>query len=216
MDTTLLRPISQTDMDDFRSQHPEIFGSPEIVTFVFAGSHAVYMDLIGLLKALDLLRKETENFRFIFIGHGDDKQRVVDFAAELDLNKFVVFLPYQQRNELVKYICAADFCYSSTIDAPIYQMVIATKVLEYLACNKFVVSVHDGPFTEHLEALGHTITAFPERSAEIKDTLKKLIVNREHYQKNITGREFIEAEFSQHRFHERMLEFFADLVPPQK
>ena len=216
MDTDFLQPLPADEISLFKTAHPELFGDPEKVTFLFAGSHAVYMDLIGLMKSIDLLKNETRQFLFILIGYGEEKEHIMQFAADHGLNNFVTFLPYQERNELVKYMCAVDFCYSSTIDAPIYQMVIPTKVLEYMACNKFVISVHDCPFAERLHELGHTITVFPERHAEIKDTLKKLIDNRDHYQKDIRTREFIEAEFSHIRFGERIRDFFADLIPPKK
>ena len=212
MDTDFLHPISPEEVSDFRSAHPELFGQEDRVTFLFAGSHAIYMDLIGLMKALDLLRGENPNFLFILIGYGEEKDHIVQFATEHQLNDYVTFLPYQERDELVKYMCAVDFCYSSTIDAPIYQMVIPTKVLEYMACNKFVVSVHDCPFAERLKELGHTVTAFPERHEEIKDTLKDLIENKDRYLADVRTREFIEAEFSHHRFRERILEFFEELV----
>jgi len=213
MDTDLLRPLPDNEVQSFRKAHPTLFGDPLKTTFLFAGSHAVYMDLIGLMKSLDLLKKETTQFLFILIGYGEEKEHIMRFATEHGLDDVVTFLPYQEREELVKYMCAVDFCYSSTINAPIYQMVIPTKVLEYMACNKFVVSVHDCPFAEMLKDLGHTLLVFPERHDEIRDALLELINKREQYLANVNTRAFIESEFSHHKFHERIIAFFEELLP---
>ncbi|MFT5124396.1 MAG: glycosyltransferase involved in cell wall biosynthesis [Candidatus Omnitrophota bacterium] len=213
MDLSLLKPLDAAEVQTFRAAHPALFGDSSKVTFLFAGSHAVYMDLIGLMKALVLLKEETLNFRFILIGYGEEKENVMSFARAHGLESLVTFLGYQSRDDLVKYMCAVDFCYSSTIDQEIYQMVIPTKVLEYMSCNKFVVCVHDCPFAERLRDLGHCLLAFPERHEEIKNVLKDLIENRGTYINDVQTRAFIEEEFSLDRFRERMLVFFADLLP---
>lgn len=213
MDLELFKPLPDAEVVAFRAEHPELFSDPEQVTFLFAGSHAVYMDLIGLMKAIDLLNREKQKFLFILIGYGEEKSHIVNFVREHQLEDRVTFLGYQDRADLVRYVCAVDFCYSSTIDQEIYQMVIPTKVLEYMSCNKFVVCVHDCPFAVRLRDLGHCVLAFPERHEEIKNVLKDLIENRGKYVSEVRTRVFIEEEFSMDRFQEHMLAFFKELLP---
>ena len=170
------------------------------------------MDLHSLMRALNLLRERNDQFIFIFIGYGEQKAEMESFVIDHNLGENVYFLPYMPRTELLKYICSVDFCYSSTSSNSIYQMVIPTKMCEYMSCNKFVVAVHDCPFASRIASDGNAVVCMPGSHEKVADALHDLLEKKTEFSSQVTSREYILNNHSETCFEERMLRFFSDVI----
>jgi len=206
------KPLSKKEVHDFRNANSDVFGDGEKTVFLYAGVHSNAMDLPSLMKALVLLHKKTDDFIFVFIGYGEQKQEMEKFTERNGLSSQVRFLSYMSREELRKYICSVDFCYSSTSSNPIYRMVIPTKMCEYMSCNKFVVAVHDCPFASRAAEAGNAVVCSPGNCEEISDKLYDLIKNREKFAAEVTSRAYIVENHSDACFKTRMLDFFRSIL----
>lgn len=208
VDTERFKPVDDKELADFREKHPDLFGSGKTL-FLYAGVHSHAMDLMNLGAALKILAETTRDFTFVLIGYGEDKQPLQDYVAANGLSDEVVFLDYMDREELIRYICAVDFCFSSTQPKKIYEMVIPTKMGEYLACDKFVLAVHNCPFGDHQAELGNAMVCEPGKPDKLGECMLELIRNGDKYRSPKSARGYIVEHHSLQRFEERMLEAFA-------
>ncbi len=213
VDAQLFAPCSPSDTAMHRQAHPDVFGDSSRTTFLFAGYQSKYMDLMNVLEVLNGLRRKAPDFRFILIGYGDETERLKTYVRDRGMEDHVVFLPYMDRAELLKWVNATDFCFSSTIKAEIYKMVIPCKVLEYMACDKFVVASHDCPFARRIEAEGHALVSMPGNYDDLEGNLLKIMRNRPQYLESSGSREFILRDFDRAPFARRIRELFDELHP---
>lgn len=212
VDAQSFAPCLPSDTAMHRREHPDVFQDSSRTTFLFAGYQSRYMDLMSVLEVLDGLRRKTPDFRFILIGYGDETERLKVFVKDHAMGDHVIFLPYMSREELLKWVNATDFCFSSTIEAEIYKMVIPCKVLEYMACDKFVVASHDCPFARKLEEEGHALVSLPGDQAALESNLLKVMRNKDRYLTSSGHREFILRDFDRIPFAERIRELFDELL----
>ncbi len=215
VDTELFHPLPPQEVRDFRVTHPEWFPRGRCVG-LYSGSHSIYMGLMTLLEALVQVRAATDRFHFLFIGYGEEKERMQQFVRDNGLGDHVCFLPHLPRAELLKFICAADYCFSATSTEAIMRICIPTKILEYMACDRFVVGTHDNDFVEALHRDGYALNAPAGDVAALTRNLLAILGDKGRRQPAYPPRAFVEQRFSHRCFEERMTRLFAALVPPEK
>ena len=213
VDTDLFRPLPAGETAAFRAQHPELFDDPGRVTFIFAGNHSYNMDLITLMDALKAARAETDRFLFVFLGYGEVKPDLEAYVTAHGLEDCVVFLPFMARPELLKYLCAVDFCYSSRVKDQVYRDFIPVKMLEYLACGKFVLAAHRCRFTDTAETNGFAMVCEAGEPDAVRDSLLRLVRERERFLAGADPRPYIVEHFSVRHFQSQMESLFANLAP---
>ena len=112
--------------------------------------HGTFIRSQGIEFILEAAKK-LENHRdieFIFIGTGQVKDEMVDFAKKLNLAN-VVFLDRMPPQDLVGHISQADLCLGLFGKADKIQRVIATKVFEYAVMRRPIISGYS-PAVEEL------------------------------------------------------------------
>ena len=89
-----------------------------VPVFLFVGRMMWYKGLRITLDALKQLDEAGIDFRMVMIGGGGDKDDVVAYAAQLGLDKKVIFVdPIHDRNVIRAWYCRADlFLFPSTFD----------------------------------------------------------------------------------------------------
>lgn len=108
-------------------------------TILYIGSMRRQYGLDRLIKAFALL-KPPPDLRLILIGDGSERPRLIELVKKLKLEKkvdFHLYIPHDSLPEVIRdaYITVGPLCPSL---ANYYT--IPTKVLEYFACGKTVVS----------------------------------------------------------------------------
>jgi glycosyltransferase involved in cell wall biosynthesis len=76
-------------------------------TLVYAGGHVSANALETVLNAAHILQKEGNPARFVFVGNGQDKQRLVQLASDLKLQN-VEFNNVVPKSELPRFMQRAD------------------------------------------------------------------------------------------------------------
>ena len=108
-------------------------------TILYIGSMAPEDGLTSLVKAFALLNQEKE-LNLTLIGDGPERLQLMELVKKLNLEQKVTFyrhIPHELIAEFIKsaYITVGPLCLS-----PINYYTIPTKILEYFACGKPVVS----------------------------------------------------------------------------
>ncbi len=203
VDMDAIRPPPPDECAAFRSAHAEVFGDGTRPVFVFAGMHSIYVDLMTLVRALRRVRDRTDAFVFILIGYGEQKDELEQYVRENGLAENVHFLPFMPREELLKYLSAADFCYVSLKATHNLRYAIPSKTLEYLACGKSVLAALEGPFAEMLREAGVAEVAEPGNPESVARSVESLIERHAAGMPLPDTRAFVREHFSLARFEER-------------
>ena len=127
----------------------------------YIGTLGLAHDVTTTLQAAARLRDKLPDVLFQFIGEGADKARMVSLAKEWRLGN-VRFLPEQPRETIPDLIRASDVCLVTLKKADVFKTVIPTKMLEFMACGRPIVSSVDGQARQIFEAAHAGIFVEPE------------------------------------------------------
>jgi glycosyltransferase involved in cell wall biosynthesis len=110
-------------------------GAPFIVSF--AGIMGYSQDLDCVLKSAGLL-KGYKDIRFVLVGDGVERPRLVRLARERGLDN-VQFLPMQPREEYAQALAASDLCLV-TLHQAVQTPVVPSKILSIMAAGRPLVA----------------------------------------------------------------------------
>lgn len=111
---------------------------------LFTGQISRDRGLDRLIAAMPKIVKEEPDVRFVVIGKGPEKSRLLDLSRRLEVDKFTLFLDEVSHEIVPKYVSLADVAIGPLAALAITLGTIPKKVLEYLACGKPVVACHGG------------------------------------------------------------------------
>jgi len=111
---------------------------------LFTGQISRDRGLDRLIEAMPKIVNEESDVRFIVLGKGPEKSRLVDLSRRLKVDKFTLFLGEVSHESIPKYVSLADVAIGPLAALAITMGTIPKKVLEYLACGKPVVACHGG------------------------------------------------------------------------
>ncbi len=129
--------IHPGDRDNpFRRQ---VAGPGEFVA-LYSGNmgHSHAIDVV--LGAADLLR-DRQDIRFVLVGAGTQKARLMRMAAEMALER-VTFLPLQPRDRLPEVLAAADVCLVP-LRKGLSAASLPSKIYTYMAAGRPLVATLD-------------------------------------------------------------------------
>ena len=98
---------------------------------LYAGLHGHAQDLSTLLDAAHKLRK-NKNIIFYLIGDGPDKQRLIEYANNLNLDN-VMFLDPVPREKIRKYFQHTDCAIVPLRDLDVFKNVYPSKTFELMS-----------------------------------------------------------------------------------
>ncbi len=102
------------DFNRLPDMSPYQGGNPESFTVMYLGGHARYHKLDVALEAAEFLQKESKkNIRFVFVGDGAEKPRLVELARRMGLRN-VEFRGLVPKSEIWRVMSEADallFCF---------------------------------------------------------------------------------------------------------
>lgn len=120
----------------------------------------------SLIKAFSLLDKENQ-LKLVIIGDGPERLHLFGLVKRLNLGKKVTFYRYVRHDLIPEFIRGAYITVGPLRFSPINAFTIPTKILEYFACGKPVVS---SPVSKDIlrdEFTGFVVKdATPEKIAE--------------------------------------------------
>ena len=113
------------------------FGLEQSFVVSYIGTFGNAHGLAVLLDAAERMR-ENRAVRFLLVGEGAEKENIVASARARGLRNIEVRDQYP-RERVPELICASDVCLVTLKDSPVFQTVVPTKMLEFMACAKPVV-----------------------------------------------------------------------------
>ncbi len=178
----------------------------------FAGVFGYSQDVDTILKAAQLLR-DHQHIRFLLVGDGVEKERLVRKGQEMGLEN-VVWLPMQPREVYPSLLHASDVGLA-TLHAQVKTPVVPSKILSIMAAGLPVVMAldlrGDAPKLVAEAQAGFCLT--PEQPQALADALLKLYNDPALCQRlGTNGRQYVEKHFSSAAVAEHYERLFARLV----
>ena len=144
------------------------------VVAVYAGGFGMSYQLGWLVDLAAQLRRDgVENVRFVLLGQGSDSDALYQRAENAGLDADAMFLGRQPKEDVAKYVSAADIALSPLRDDPCLEGNSLNKVFDAMAASRPVVFNHGGwleeAATEHDAGwrLSRDIPTAAKRFAEI-------------------------------------------------
>tara|TARA_Y100000022_G_scaffold200756_1_gene218682 strand:+ start:17530 stop:18756 length:1227 start_codon:yes stop_codon:yes gene_type:complete len=97
----------------------------------YIGTHGIAHNLENILLAAKTLETES-NIKFLFVGEGAEKNKILDLAKTLDL-KNCIFLPNQSRSVVPDILKRCSIGLVSLKYIELFKTVIPSKIFEYMA-----------------------------------------------------------------------------------
>lgn len=169
-DLNFVRPLSR--VNTFRRSLLGI-GDDEVV-LLYAGNMGEKQGLEIVLQVADRLRSET-SVRFVMVGDGVARQRLVQRASELALPN-VLFLPVQPRERLPEMLAAGDVhLVVQTREAA--DLVMPSKLTNILAAGRPAVATAAPGTALHEVVAGHGagLVVPPEDAEALTEAVRSLV-----------------------------------------
>ncbi len=141
-------------------------------TVLYSGTHGLVHGMDVLLDAAEHL-SDDPRFRFLFVGDGSDKGRLVREAERRSIGN-VKFLPSQPPETLASTMREADVCVATTDSSDFSRGTIPVKIFDYMACARPVVAALDGDGRGVVEDSGGGIVVAPGDGGALADALVRL------------------------------------------
>ena len=185
-----------------------LFG--DAINIVFAGNIGVAQSFDTIIDAAIILKKSLSNFKFIIIGDGRDKKRVVDRINKLSLSDNFSFLGSYPPTDMPDFFACADALLVSLKDTEIFSMTIPGKLQSYLACGKPIIASLNGIGAK---IITESKSGFVSKS-EDSDGLAKSIIrfsnlnDSQKVQFGENARHYFTKEFERTKLLQRLIDIF--------
>jgi glycosyltransferase involved in cell wall biosynthesis len=107
---------------------------------VFIGTIYPFSGLLELVLNFKKLKKNNQNIKIIIIGGGPSYDKLQKLVIKNNLGSEIILTNFKPQKELPNYISLADICINPFEINYITDRILPTKILEYFACGKPVLS----------------------------------------------------------------------------
>ena len=99
-----------------------------------------FAGLKEIISKFDFLKNKISNLKFLIIGGGPSFNELQSFVKRKKLESDVILTGFKPQQELPRYIALGDLCLNSFEINYVTNRILPTKILEYFACGKPVLS----------------------------------------------------------------------------
>lgn len=158
-----------------------------------------------ILKAFNLLsNKEKEEFSFVFLGDGEEKNNLINYAIKNGISKYVTFLGTVNSNIVEKHLKSCN-CYILTS----FDEGLPISILEAMRSSMAIISTRVGGIPEMVEHNKNGFLINPNEK-ELFDFFKT-INNYDINKMGVNSKLIFNKKFSSEFMLENYLEIFTDL-----
>jgi glycosyltransferase involved in cell wall biosynthesis len=194
-DKSLLIP-NGVDLEFFQA-HSNLSKNADIgareFTVGFAGFLGNWIDFSHLLKGLRRLIEKGYKINLLIVGDGPARKHIKEIAQQLNVLDKINFVGSVSYDEIPVYIHLMDVCLIPFNKGAVADHALPLKLLEYLACQKPVISTE---LRGVVEAVGDAVL-YASDETEFESQLTKLY-NDEDYriELGMRGRKIVEERYS--------------------
>ncbi len=204
------------DIEQFRHEDSQVnvkrtlgFDKKFVVSYI--GTLGLAHRLETVLEAAHRLKDNT-HIRFLFVGDGAEKEKLVRYARELKLGN-VYFYGQMDHRRIPAYYQGSDLLLVPLRKADLFTRNIPSKIYEIMAAGKPMIIAADGESRKLVEGAGAGLGVAPENSAVLAGKIQYLFENQELCSTmGANGRVYVTAHASRKRMAEDYVKVMKNLV----
>ncbi|NLE56832.1 MAG: glycosyltransferase family 4 protein [Planctomycetes bacterium] len=201
-----------SDLDLFRPTDEPLgdprFGGPRDLKLVFTGAHGLANGLDAVLDAAALLKNRGEQgIRFVFIGEGGQRERLMCRSEREGLNALITWLPPMPKEELAVVLPRMDAGMMILKNVPaFYYGTSPNKFFDYIACGLPVLNNYPGWLADMIASNRCGLALKPDDPEAFADAVVWMRDHRpELKEMGRRARELAEREFGRERLGDQFV-----------
>ncbi|RZD44395.1 MAG: hypothetical protein CXT78_06660 [Thaumarchaeota archaeon] len=204
------KPVSKTQL---LMKQLCIKNSDKVIGFI--GTIYPFAGLDFLIKSFYILKNEIKDIKFLIVGGGPDFIRIKSLIKKLHLEHDIILTGFVKQKRLFEYISLFDLCVNPFVMNNITTRIIPTKILEYMACSKPVLSTPLRGTIELLPNENYGIVYSP--LDEFIESLVKLLQNQDKLNElGKNGFQFVKKNHYWNMVSDNLLIIFKDIISQSK
>lgn len=181
----------------------------------FIGTIYPFAGLDFLINNFYILKNEIKEIKFLIVGGGPDFVRIKSLITQFHLENDIILTGFIKQEKLFEYISLFDICVNPFVINNITDRIIPTKILEYMACGKPVLSTPLRGTVELLPNESYGIVYSP--LDEFVTSLVKLFQNQEKLNElGKNGLLYVEKNHHWGKLSDDLLIIFKDIISKSK
>lgn len=201
---------SMFDPNQNGSQTRRQWGLEGEFVVLYAGAHGLSNDLEVVLQSANILREEP-HIRFVLVGDGKEKLRLIRQAEEMRLSN-IIFMPPVAKKEMSEILSVADACLAILKPLEWYKTTYPNKVFDYMAAAKAVVLAIDGVIREVVETHNAGVAVPPGNPQVLAQVIRSLAADPQKTREmGLAGRSAVENYYNRQRFSIRLAEIIEEM-----
>lgn len=145
----------------------------ERFTILYAGAMGQVQGLETILQCAEICKERLPDVRFVLIGDGADRKRLVQLAGDMKLDN-VVFLPPRPIDAMNEIYDMADALIAHLEDIPLFRITIPSKTQAYLYMGKPIIMAVLGDAATLVEQAGAGVVCAPKKPLDMTDAIRSL------------------------------------------
>lgn len=139
---------------------------------LFAGNLGIAQDLATVVRAAALVT--DPRILLVFAGEGTARRDLERLARDTGVAERTVFLGWREHQEMPALMAAADALLVHLADSPVFEAVIPTKTVAYLAAGRPIVMAVRGAAADLVRNTGTGVVVVPGDPATLAAALDAL------------------------------------------
>ena len=107
---------------------------------VFVGTIYPFTGLMQIVNNFENLKIKNQNTKLLIIGGGPSYSQLKNLVIKKNLESEIILTNFINQDEIPKYISLADICINPFEINYLTNRILPTKIIEYFACGKPVLS----------------------------------------------------------------------------
>jgi colanic acid biosynthesis glycosyl transferase WcaI len=188
VDTTLFRP----SLPDETLKHSLGLAGKNII--LYAGNHGYAGAVEQILYAAQILRHRT-SIHFLFVGEGPEKQKLIELAANLELNN-VTFHDQAPLEAIPAFVSICDVAVVTLRKSQVMAGARPAKAFVMMAGGKPIVLAAEGEAARLMHTSGAGVVVPPEDYKSLASAIRALVEHPDvAAQMGANGRKFVVSNF---------------------
>jgi len=189
-------------------------GLEDKLVIIYVGAHGVANHLVQVLDTAELI--EDTKAVFLLVGGGNRKDQLVEDAKKRGI-KNVIFKDPVPKNEIMKYIMAADIGTSVLMKVDTFKTIYSNKTFDYMGCKKPILMAIDGVSRKLVEDAQCGIYVEPENPQDFAEKIRYYLDNPDIMPaQGQSGYDFAKENFDRMVLAEKYIEHLQELVDKKK
>lgn len=111
---------------------------------MYIGNIGYSQDFVGIIKILNKVKAKSLNFKFIIIGDGRDKEKIIKEVKNSNLEDYVIFFGRVKKEYIQNFSKFSDVLFLSLRKNKLFEVTIPAKLQTYLSLNKPIFGLISG------------------------------------------------------------------------